>query len=99
MGTRAPWQSRKLAPKHRIRFWPIDSIVTAQERRYLLADSAMEIFLKDHTTKLFNFPSTEGPHSSRLARSKVRVPTGLLAAVAVAIARGCSPQCAAGVAA
>ena len=60
-----------MAPKHRIRFWPIDTIVTAHERRYLLADSAMEIFLKDRTTKLFNFPSTEGPHSSRQARSKV----------------------------
>ena len=33
----------------------------------------MEIFLKDHTTKLFNFPSAEGPHSSRTARAKVRV--------------------------
>jgi hypothetical protein len=66
------FQVRKLAPKHRLRFWPLDSIVTAQERRYMLADAAMEIFLKDHTTRLFSFKPGEDAPSARVARAKVK---------------------------
>ena len=41
------------------------------ERRYNLADSAMEVFLKTREAIMFNFVAAEGKHSAKRFRNKI----------------------------
>ena len=47
--------NRKLLSHHKFKTWAVDMIDAVYERRYVLADSAMELFLKTQETVLFNF--------------------------------------------
>ena len=54
----------------------VDEISAVHERRYMLSNCAMEIFLKNHKTVFFNFPTvaaTESKHEKKGAHNRSKV--------------------------
>ncbi|KCV71249.1 hypothetical protein H696_02199 [Fonticula alba] len=56
--------------KHRLRVWTADAISSIQPRRYLLCQTALEVFLASRRSVFFNFPIHESLADTRKTRDR-----------------------------